>query len=309
LHFIVPPARGPHPAQVLTGVELLRVERPAGGGASVDPAAFRRRGVKVAERTGALQAGAIVRLRDARLGELSGAYTERTLRYAVRLLDHRGRVSPLAMTTDLTPLEPPAAPAELTAEATGDGIRVAWGGVASGERTRYNLYRTLPDEPEALEPLHPSPLTETEYLDREVSYGARYVYRVRVVLAEGLPRRESESSAPFEVVAEDRLPPASPRGLVCVQEGPLIRLFWNPSPERDLRGYRVYRSVDGGPWARVGPDPVEQATWVDREVTIRQRLSYHITAVDRAVPPNESAAGETVELEVSAEPTMPGEGG
>ena len=129
-----------------------------------------------------------------------------------------------------------------------------------------------------------------------------YLYSVRVALAESAPYREGEPSRPIEIRAEDRFPPAAPERLVAVQEGAAVRLFWDPNRERDLAGYRVYRRIGEGGWVLVGPDPVEKPDYLDSEVRIGQQLSYRVTAVDRAGPPNESGLSAAVELELQAEP-------
>jgi hypothetical protein len=108
------------------------------------------------------------------------------------------------------------------------------------------------------------------------------------------------------LVAADLFAPAAPRGLVAVQEGVAVRLFWDPSSERDLRGYRVYRQpVEGeatADWTPVGPDPVEGALFLDDDVRVGQRWFYRVTAIDRATPPNESLPSEPIEIELLVEP-------
>ena len=110
----------------------------------------------------------------------------------------------------------------------------------------------------------------------------------------------------MRVLAEDRFAPAPPTGLVAVQEGAAVRLFWNPGVERDLRGYRVYARAGGGEWRRLGPDPVLEPSLLDREVHAGDRIEYRVTAVDRSQPPNESAPGEIVEVGVVDDPLHPG---
>ena len=114
------------------------------------------------------------------------------------------------------------------------------------------------------------------------------------------------TAGPVDVRATDRFAPAIPEALVRVQEGLAVRLFWRPNDERDLAGYRVYRRVDGARWTRVGPDPIEQSTFVDRDIRVGQRLAYRVSAVDRMTPPNESEFTEPVRIEIVAEPNAPG---
>ncbi len=130
---------------------------------------------------------------------------------------------------------------------------------------------------------------------------------MRVALAEGRPHRESANSETISVLAEDRFAPRAPSGLVAVQEGTAVRLFWDPNPERDLRGYRVFRrSLAPGretDWERIGPDPVERPLYLDAEIEIGQHLAYRVVAVDRATPPNESRPSGEVEIELLGEPS------
>jgi hypothetical protein len=129
---------------------------------------------------------------------------------------------------------------------------------------------------------------------------------VRRVLADGVPRRESASSVEVRLSAEDRFAPAPPTGLVAVQEGAAVRLFWNPGAERDLRGYRVFARTGAGEWRRIGPDPVLEPSLLDREVHVGERVAYRVTAVDRTTPPNESAPSEVVEVGIVDDPLHPG---
>jgi hypothetical protein len=89
---------------------------------------------------------------------------------------------------------------------------------------------------------------------------------------------------------------------VAVLVGPAVRLFWDPNPERDVMGYRVYRSRAAGAWERVGPDPVERSSYLDEDVAIGERLVYRVSAVDRAAPPNEGPQSDPVEVEILSEP-------
>src|SRR5262249_33149225 len=149
------------------------------------------------------------------------------------------------------------------------------------------------------------PLTSPDYLDTGTETGQKYRYVVRAVAAEGTPYREGPSSSVAVVDASDVFPPAAPTGLVAVQEGKSVRLLWNPGTERDLDGYRVYRSRGGGEWVRLGADPLRQPTWLDSEVKPGDVVSYRVTAIDRANPPNESEASVEAGLRVAEEPGPP----
>jgi hypothetical protein len=195
-------------------------------------------------------------------------------------------------------LPPGVPPRGLSAEPTAQGVRLAWEG---SSEDGYNLYRSAtPDAGPVM--LNVQPVRDNEYLDEDVATGQRYTYRVRGLLAAGRPRRETADSKSASVLAVDRFPPAPPRGLVAVQEGPSVRLFWDPSPERDVAGYRLSRSVDDGPFERIGSDPLERPLYLDLDVRAGQRLRYRVTAVDSAEPPNESRPAEAEALTVIEEP-------
>src|SRR5262249_3491720 len=132
--------------------------------------------------------------------------------------------------------------------------------------------------------------------------GKLYRYVVRAVAAEGPPFRESASSNAVVVDASDKFPPLPPTGLVAVQEGNAVRLLWNPGPENDLDGYRVYRQIGDAPYSRVGGEIVRQPSYLDPGVTPGMLVRYRVTAIDRAIVPNESDPSAVAELRVVAEP-------
>jgi len=305
--FQVPPSRGDRPAQQPVTAELVRVSWGAGLAAAADPDVFRRRGEVIGSVEGdPLKQGASLRIRDDALIQLDGGGVGSTVRYAIRVRDRSDRSSPLVVAEDLVLLAAVAAPGAIGAEPTADGIRLTWAAPAGEGPFRYNVYRSPPGEPPPLSPANAAPLQNSEFLDPETVPGRRYDYLVRAVLADGRPFREGAGSEPASVLSVDRFAPAAPTGLVGVQEGEAARLFWNPSPERDLAGYRIYRRVGDAAYEPIGPDLVGQPLYLDIEVEPGQALSYRISAVDRAEIPNESEPSAAFDLIVAEEPVQPG---
>lgn len=308
--LIAPAARGSRPGQQLMSAELVRVYFPPGVTPSSDPDVFRRRGellssIAIEEPP---DGTARMTLSDPDLAALAGQGVGHTLRYGVRLRDRRRRASPLVVAPDLIPLEDVPGPTVLTAEPTADGMRLVWDPPPGTGELSFNLYRREAGGEWPWAPLNATPLAEPSYLDSDVRVGRRYAYTVRVVLQPGEPHREGTPGPTREVLADDRFAPMRPSGLVVVQEGPLVRLFWDPNDERDLWGYRVYRSADGRRWERIGPDPVERPDYRDEDVRVGQRWFYRVTAIDRNDPPNESEATELFEVQVRSEPDIGGPG-
>ncbi len=302
--FELPSPRGGKPLQEMSRVELLRVVYDSEAAPPPDADAFRRRGELVrVEHADPFTPGAVFALSDSAVVTLDGRGVGKTLRYAVRVLDRRGRASAWVAAPDLVLLAPGNAPADLSAEPTAAGVRLVWSGEAENG---YNLYRSTDDDAQVT--VNVQPIRATEYLDEGVRIGRRYTYRVRALLAEGRPRRESANSPAAIVTAVDRFPPEPPRGLVAVQEGIGVRLFWDPSPERDVTGYRVFRSLDGAGFVRIGPDPLERPLYLDTAVRPGQRVRYRVTAIDGAEPPNESGHEETPPLTLIDEPVSGADG-
>ena len=298
--FQIPEPRGSQPAQAPARAELVRVEYGPGLEAPSDPDTFRRRGT-VVRVFGAnpLQPGTRATIDDPSWTRLVDGGVGWTLRYAVRVRDQRGRPSPLVVARDIIAVAIPEPPRGLTAEPTADGIRAVWSPPADEGSFRYNLYRADDEGVYPERPLNGQPLETSEFLDTSAEIGKTYRYGVRTSVGEPPPFTESATSAEVIVVAEDRFAPAAPEGLVAVQEGEAIRLFWDPGQERDLEGYRVYRRIDSSAWESVGPSLVPEPLYLDTEVEPGQRVVYRVTAVDRATPPNEGPASSVVEVLVA----------
>jgi hypothetical protein len=305
----VPQARGGGPSQAVSLTEVLRVAYPPGRTPPAEPDAIRVRGDVVLTVDAAFgKPGDRIVLFDPSVSELADRGIGWTLRYGVRVRDRRGRPSPLVVAKDLTTVEPAAAPRDLVGEASADGVRLKWEAAADTTGATYNVYRGPLNGTLSERPLNVQPLATLDDLDTTVEFGKTYRYVVRAVSAEGPPYRESASSNVAVVSATDRFAPAPPSGLVAVQEGSAVRLFWNPGPENDLDGYRVYRKSGDGPFAPINTAIVRQPSFVDSGVTAGTVVRYRVTAVDRAEPPNEGEPSIEVEVRVVADPGVAPEG-
>jgi hypothetical protein len=315
VNFEIPPPRGSKPAQLPARAELLRVTYAPGLQPAIDPDSFRRSGEVVGRAEfGPARTVGHVSIEDTTLGALPEMGLGWTLRYAVRVRDRKGRRSPLVVTEDLVPLPLLPPPQALEGTPTADGVRLSWrsvavaGGDEDAEARTFNIYRAPAGGAWPARPLNTDPVSTTEYLDTEIEVGRRYRYEIRAALSPGRPYREGDPGESIEVLAADRFAPAPPEAIVGVQEGVAVRLFWDPSDERDLGGYRVYRSVDGGAWEALSDDIVERPQYLDKTVRVGQRATYRVTAVDRASPPNESEPSALVEVDLLPEPDRGGEG-
>jgi len=89
-------------------------------------------------------------------------------------------------------------------------------------------------------------------------------------------------------------PPTVPASLQAVFSGPgqkvFIDLVWAPVADADLAGYNLYRSEDGGSFAKINPDLVRAPAYRDSDVQAGKRFTYVVTSVD--LRGNESARSE-----------------
>jgi hypothetical protein len=301
----VPQARGHDPSQAVQLTEILRVAYPHGRTPPLEPDALRVRGDVVATvEAEHAKPGDRKVIADPSLSRLADGGIGWTLRYGVRVRDRRGRPSPIVVAKDLTTVPPVGAPRALTGQPSADGVRLTWQAPEEAPAATYNVYRGPADGALSERPLNVQPLSSRDDLDAGVEAGKTYRYVVRAVAAEGPPYRESASSNVVVVDASDRFPPAPPSGLVAVQEGSAVRLLWNPGSEPDLDGYRIYRRLGGGEFVRIGGEIVRQPSYLDSGVAPGSVVTYRVTAVDRAVPPNESAPSAEEELRIAADPGM-----
>jgi hypothetical protein len=299
----VPQPRGSDPSQAVQRTEILRVSYPRGRTPPAEPDALRVRGeVVVAVEATYAKPGDRIVLADPSFQQLADGGIGWTLRYGVRVRDSRGRPSPLVVAKDLTTVPPIAAPRGLRGEASADGVRLVWEAPEGATAATYNVYRGPADGILSERPQNVQPLSTPDDLDTTVEAGKIYRYVVRAVAAEGPPYRESASSNVTVVDASDRFAPAPPTGLVAVQEGSSVRLLWNPGAEHDLDGYRVYRRSGDGEFTSIGGAIVRQPSFLDTGVAPGTLVRYRVTAIDRAVNPNESAPSAEVELRVVADP-------
>ncbi len=229
-------------------------------------------------------------------GALPEARQTRLLRfmYAIQVMDGRGERSGFSAPVEIEVAEPPP-PAVNLQVATAEGeVRLTW---ESGDPSRtgelYNVYRRPASQAgEPRVPLNIVPIAELSYVDTSFQYGEAYRYSVRSLAAPPPPLRESAPCAEAEVRPLDTYAPGVPTGLAATVEGALIKLYWFPNGEADLRGYRVYRRTGAAEFELVGEVGVAETSFADATARKGVRYDYAVTAVDGAAPPNESPRSE-----------------
>jgi hypothetical protein len=150
----------------------------------------------------------------------------------------------------------------------------------------YNVYRPDGTAP----PLNPSPLTEVKFETAAGEFGKEQCFVLRTIQTVQNVTIESAASAPACLTPRDTFAPAAPAGLRAVAEEGGVNLVWEPNAETDLAGYFVLRGESPETLQPLMAKPIVESTYRDTSATPGTRYVYAIVAVDRAAPPNRSAA-------------------
>jgi len=143
---------------------------------------------------------------------------------------------------------------------------------------RVRLYRRGPEGEAAL--LIPEPLAGVNYEDTTAPQGQTWCYLARTVITTE-PLVESVESAPACVDVKDVFAPAPPGGLSALLQEADVEVSWSPSPEGDLKTYRLYRASGGAPAQRVAEIEKGTTSVHDRPAAGAVHV-YTLTAVDQS---------------------------
>lgn len=93
--------------------------------------------------------------------------------------------------------------------------------------------------------------------------------------------------------SSDTTPPAAPVNLTATGTVSGVALNWNDNSEADLKGYNVYRSINGAGFTKINPSLIVKPTsqYNDTDAPVNVAATYYVKAVDNSN--NESAASNT----------------
>lgn len=204
---------------------------------------------------------------------------------AVRTMGNNGKPSGWSNFVAVPVVDPPETPANVRAEAVAAGVALTWN--AQGSQFRV-FRRTGTGDPEAV-----ATVEQPTWTDPATQYGQHYTYQVQTILTLGQNREaQSELSTAAEITPEDRFPPAAPSGLRATASPNSVELSWDPNTEADLAGYRLYRSLPGGPLEKIADLTVP--AYSDHNLDRDKPYRYEVSAVDRLG--NESPHSAPIEV-------------
>ncbi len=189
------------------------------------------------------------------------------VRTAIRTNDHYSSWSNRVLLDVVPPLTAP----QVKAESTAKGVLLSW----QPERPdlEFRIYRRGATD---TAPAQIGTSKTPDYVDTTSQYQTPYEYTV--VAAHGLA--ESLPSAPEPITTKDIFPPSVPASITALAAPNSIELSWQRSPEPDLKGYYVYRSVNGGSYATVG-GLVTLPGFSDHDVQHGKTYTYQVSAIDQ----------------------------
>lgn len=198
--------------------------------------------------------------------EWAGKHVAVLVRTAVKKTDHYSQWSNRQILDVVAPLEQPV----LTVAAVKQGYMLTW---KSAPDVHYRILRQGPGQ---TAPVEIGTADASPYLDDTSQWDTRYTYTAVALqkTAESLP------SEPVSITHANTFPPAAPQSLAALGGPESIELSWSRNVEPDLKGYYVYRSVDGGPFERLG-DLTNVPTYSDHKVEHGKTYRYAVTAVSQ----------------------------
>lgn len=216
------------------------------------------------------------------------------LRYAIRLANASGQKAGYSNFLMIEPTAKVAAfPSSLTAEPSQDAIKLKWlaptaniDGSTPASLLGYNIYRSTSEkEPGKL--LNKSPVTVANYDDEFFEFGKDYYYFVRAVSigTQAEPVESSESNV-LKFKGVDTFAPSAPTSITLAAGQNMISIFFAVNPEKDVVGYKIYRSTDPDlakdKWELLTPELLKTNTFQDTKVESGKTYYYYLTATDKA---------------------------
>lgn len=215
------------------------------------------------------------------------------LRYAVRLVNASGQKAGFSNFFFLEPAARIAgAPTSLSATVTQQAVKLDWDAPAANvdgstpvSLLGYNIYRSGSDKvPGKL--LNSTPISDTNFDDEFFEFDKPLFYFVRAVSVGtgGEPVESSESNI-IQISAKDTFAPSPPSAITLAATPTTISIFFATNPEKDVVGYKIYRSedatLDKAKWTLLTPEALTTNTFQDPKVVSGKTYYYYLTAIDK----------------------------
>lgn len=216
------------------------------------------------------------------------------LRYAIRFVNASGQKAAFSNTLLIEPTSKLAAnPTALAAQASQEAVQLTWSaptanidGTTPVSLLGYNIYRST-SEREPAKLLNKAPVQTTDYEDEFFDFEKDYYYFVRAVSVglETEPMESAESNI-IRFRGVDKFAPTAPSAITVAAAPGTISIFFAINPEKDIAGYKIYRSEDKDAplanWTLLTTGLLTTNTFQDARVESGKTYFYYLTATDKA---------------------------
>jgi hypothetical protein len=288
------PAKNASPGSLLNinRADIYRLAEPLSSPSGLSEEEFASRSTLVAT----------LNIRDSDFGPNSLSYADplqfagqpARLRYAIRFVNASGQKAAFSNFLLLEPASRIASsPSSLSATLSQEAIALEWkaptanvDGSTPVSLLGYNVYRSgSQDVPGKL--LNKTPISDTSFKDEFFEFDKPAFYFVRAVSVgtAGEPIESSESNI-VTISPKDTFPPSAPAAITLAATPTTISIFFATNPEKDVTGYRIYRSTDENAekakWELLTREPLTTNTFQDTRVESGKTYYYYLTAIDKA---------------------------
>lgn len=215
------------------------------------------------------------------------------LRYAIRLVNNSDQRAAFSNFFLIEPAPKSAkSPTAVRVRVTEPALVLSWNapienvdGSKPANILGYNVYRSS-NETGDFSLLNKTPVNKNEFSDTSFEFGNKYRYFVRAISlgTDGQPV-ESTNSETFNVGPVDTFAPAPPTGITIAAAPNSISLFFAVNTEKDIAGYRIYRSENPSillsEWTLITPELLTTNTYQDKTVQSGKTYYYYIKAFDK----------------------------
>lgn len=231
------------------------------------------------------------------------------LRYSIRLVNRSGQKASFSNFLLVEPASRIAgSPSSLSAALSQESIALTWSAPAANvdgttppNVLGYNIYRSASDK-ETSRLLNKTPVGETRFADEFFEFDREQFYFVRAVsVGTGGEPVESGESNIVRLMPRDTFAPSPPSAITLAATLNTISIFFASNPERDIAGYKIYRSTDADldwtKWELLTAELLTTNTFQDTRVESGKTYFYYITASDKTgnVSDRSDVVSETVQ--------------
>lgn len=215
------------------------------------------------------------------------------LRYSLRFVNTAGQRAGFSNFLLIEPSERIALnPSDLKAGLSEEAVTLSWtppdkniNGTTPANIMGFNVYRKKTGG--TYTKLNSAPVTKNQFADGSFEFGTRYEYLVRTVsLGTGARPIESIESNTVSITPKDTFPPSPPAAITAAAAPGTISIFFATNPEKDIAGYKVYRSEDESlprsDWKLLTPQLLQTNVFHDTNVVSGHKYFYYLTAADKA---------------------------